>query len=188
MKSREGKFCNNAAKMKGLQLVELHKWEVAFNMMMCRPGVQETTASKVLRIHSMIAITMTKGMNRDFDVLDTITDYMERIVDLAEDLLVHWDIMGVSKFSLDSGVVLPLYMTALKCQNSGIRRRIIDLLFKFPRREGIWDSLLVGKTLGFVQSIEEVIIDGSIPAWCRALDVRVLTVPQEQKAYIHCRQ
>ena len=51
--------------------------------------------------------------------------------------------MGINpvSVSLQSGVIAPIYYTAIKCQNLSICREAISLLSEAPWREGAWDSL-----------------------------------------------
>lgn len=58
-------------------------------------------------------------------------------------------------FSLDIGVIIPLYMAGLKCRVSVARNRVKELLLSRPRREGLWDSGFAAKLLEWVQRIEE---------------------------------
>lgn len=79
------------------------------------------------------------------------------LVNLSGSLLEELSRMSkgpVSPFTFDFGVVVPLYLVALKCRDSFIRRRKLASLLVWPRREGIWDSAFVGKMSSWVQSIE----------------------------------
>ncbi|CAG7930855.1 unnamed protein product [Penicillium olsonii] len=60
-----------------------------------------------------------------------------------------------STFSMSLGIVTPLYMCATRCRDSTIRHRAIDLLSTCHRREGLWDSELVGRIARRIVSIEE---------------------------------
>lgn len=44
------------------------------------------------------------------------------------------------RFSLDMGVVPPLFYVAINCRDAVVRREAIALLAEEPRREGIWDG------------------------------------------------
>jgi hypothetical protein len=48
-------------------------------------------------------------------------------------------------FSLDTGIVLPLYFVATKCRYPTIRRKSIALLKSTPRQEGVLNSMLTGR-------------------------------------------
>jgi hypothetical protein len=55
----------------------------------------------------------------------------------------------------DTGIIEPLFVTALKCRDPFIRRNAIALLESWPHREGFWDSALVAKLAQKVVDIEE---------------------------------
>jgi hypothetical protein len=58
-------------------------------------------------------------------------------------------------FSLDTGIILPLYVVATKCRHPTNRRRSIALLKSTPRQEGVLDSLLTGRVAERLAEIEE---------------------------------
>ncbi|CAG7990299.1 unnamed protein product [Penicillium salamii] len=60
-----------------------------------------------------------------------------------------------STFSMSLGIVTPLYLCATRCRDSTIRHRAIDLVSTCNRREGLWDSELVGRITRRIVSIEE---------------------------------
>ena len=55
------------------------------------------------------------------------------------------DIDLVPMFSFNSGVIQPLYFTAIKCQNLDICQEAIALLSSSPWREGAWDSATMAR-------------------------------------------
>ncbi|KAI9727226.1 MAG: hypothetical protein M1834_008486 [Cirrosporium novae-zelandiae] len=58
-------------------------------------------------------------------------------------------------FSLDIGIVLPLFFTAIKCRDPLLRRKAIKLLGALHRREGVWDSEGATKVAEKIMEIEE---------------------------------
>lgn len=58
-------------------------------------------------------------------------------------------------FSLDNGVIIPLYDVATLCRDPILRRRAIRLLRSAPRREGIFDSQLFAIVAERVIAVEE---------------------------------
>ncbi|KAM3069497.1 Protein png1 [Clarireedia jacksonii] len=58
-------------------------------------------------------------------------------------------------FSLDIGIIPSLYVVATKCREPNIRRKAVDLLFRIPRREGIWDGFLSARIGEWIISCEE---------------------------------
>jgi hypothetical protein len=58
-------------------------------------------------------------------------------------------------FSLDIGIVTPLYVVVSRCRDPAIRRRGLQLLASCNRREGIWDSTLAARVAERLITIEE---------------------------------
>ena len=48
------------------------------------------------------------------------------------------------KIALDLGVIIQLYLVAMKCSATSVRREAIELLLNYPRWEELWDSLCQG--------------------------------------------
>ena len=60
-----------------------------------------------------------------------------------------------ASFSLDLGIIPPLFVVATKCRARKLRREAIRLLLSSPRREGMWDSILCGKAAQWIMEVEE---------------------------------
>lgn len=62
----------------------------------------------------------------------------------------------VPMFSFYAGVIQPLYLTAIKCQNLSVCREAIALLSSSPWREGAWDSATMARIAARrIQQVEE---------------------------------
>jgi hypothetical protein len=61
----------------------------------------------------------------------------------------------LASFGFEMGVIIPIYVTALKCRNLQIRQRALNILSASPRREGFWDSRLAVKMAERLIKIEE---------------------------------
>jgi hypothetical protein len=59
------------------------------------------------------------------------------------------------RFSFDLAVVPPLYTVVIKCRDPHIRRAALKLLDRYPRREGVWDSVAVSGLGRWVMTLEE---------------------------------
>lgn len=59
------------------------------------------------------------------------------------------------RFSLEVGIIPPLHMTATKCRDSALRKEAIDLLFKSPRQECLWDGVLSARVGMWIMGCEE---------------------------------
>lgn len=60
-------------------------------------------------------------------------------------------------FSLDNGVIGPLYDVATLCRDPILRRRAVDLLRSAPRREGVFDSQLYAIVAEKIIAVEEAV-------------------------------
>jgi hypothetical protein len=62
---------------------------------------------------------------------------------------------GLPSFTLDMALIPALYLTAIKCRTSWIRRSAISLLHSLPGREGLWDARIHARVAERVVGIEE---------------------------------
>lgn len=81
-------------------------------------------------------------------------------------------------FSLDLGIIVPLYVIVSRCRDPSIRRRGLQLLASCNRREGIWDSTLSARVAERIIAIEEegamshpVLYASQIPEYARIRDL-----------------
>jgi hypothetical protein len=58
-------------------------------------------------------------------------------------------------FSFDLGVIPPLFLAVVKCRVSEIRKKALQLLTNYPRREGVWDSVMMAALGKWVIEMEE---------------------------------
>lgn len=91
-------------------------------------------------------------------------------------------------FSFDLGVLAPLYITITKCRDREVRQDAIELLLKYPRREGIWHSAVTAAFGRWLVRLEEegvVDVDGNfeIPEEKRVRNSS-LTYHKERKVII----
>ncbi|KAL1888290.1 hypothetical protein Sste5346_009682 [Sporothrix stenoceras] len=61
--------------------------------------------------------------------------------------------------SFDIQILGPLYFTAMKCRDAGIRRRALAMLQYAPRREGLWNAHVAHATAKRVIEFEESKLD-----------------------------
>ena len=59
------------------------------------------------------------------------------------------------KYTSDSGIVGPLYLTAMWCPDPSIRRQAIALLYESSRKEGIWGGVLMAKMVKQAMAAEK---------------------------------
>jgi hypothetical protein len=102
----------------------------------------------------------------------TIVSQASRLLAIQEELANRKKICRYrSSFSFDIGFVLSLYIVAMKCREGKTRRAALALLRKYPRREGVWDSVVVSAIAAWIMGLEGQFEEGADEA-----------VPEERRA------
>lgn len=119
---------------------------------------EDEACIKVLRLyHLYLGIRLGVGvLQEDFRELafDQFEAQFEEMLALCRDLLhVGEDSLPVCSSGL--GVVIPLHMIGHRCRNASIRKEAVDLLLKASRREGLWDSSIVGRIAATSSRLEQ---------------------------------
>ena len=63
-------------------------------------------------------------------------------------------------FTFIEQLITPIYVVGYSCPHSPTRREAIRLLLSTRRREGLWDTFIVGKIMEWIMDIEEEFIKG----------------------------
>ena len=169
----------------------LERWLVAFQAFLRNHETVLDTrglqAARTLQISHSFAIiylnVTTVNVFNDETAWDHFTKHFEDVVNLAA-LIVEPSTSENSKhkrghdFTLDMNTVAPLYAVAHKCRHPVIRRKAVSLLYKAPRQEGIWDSVVTARVAERLIGIEEsglgnVTCCEDVPDWARISDVDV---------------
>ncbi|KAF8857189.1 hypothetical protein BDZ45DRAFT_803478 [Acephala macrosclerotiorum] len=170
-------------------LARIRQWDRAFRAMTGYQTMKDESGMLLLRLHYKTAIFALSAISLDPMAYDKHRDLMLEIVNLSSRVLEEFQRLGVPFFTPDLGVILPLYLVGMKCRFWDIRARIINLLLRESRREGIWDSILAGKIVEWVKGVEEKHMEGGvIPSWARAEPVNTSFDLQERRATIVCFQ
>jgi len=158
---------NDVFMRKETAIAELRLWYSSFEPMMKKGHIPETVGSLMLRTHFKVAVmTLETTLHTKFQDTPEMWD----IVDLSRKILISLGSSSGPKFALDVGVVIPLYLVGVKCSSTSLRREAIELLLKYPRREGLWDSVVAGNVVEWILDVESVYEDrarGRIPEWAR---------------------
>lgn len=162
-------------------LAELRLWYSSFESMMKKGPMQETAGSLMLRMHFKVAVMLVET---SLQTKPTDTPEMWDIVDLCRKVLIELGGSGSPRFALDVGVVIPLYLVGIKSSVVSLRRDAQELLTNYPRREGLWDSVVSGKVVEWILEVEMVYEDrarGQIPAWARMRSMgMIVNVPERR--------
>ncbi|MCJ1306946.1 hypothetical protein MMC25_000590 [Agyrium rufum] len=145
--------------------VALEEWYLNFRNFLSanRPTLspKDLRGTLLLQMHYTMMIVLLKTCLAGTEVIyDEFDPDFARIVGLADTLLdpVKRTGLGIEPLpcnSFETGVIAPLYYTAIKCRLSSVRRKAIALLWLSPRKEGIWERVMAGKLARRVVGIEE---------------------------------
>ncbi|KAJ2967075.1 hypothetical protein NQ176_g9845 [Zarea fungicola] len=137
-----------------------------------RLSLRELLGFQILRIYHTVAQILVGSVGNDLDecVFDDYTSHFECILDGTADILVASEAMryqdvaaGLNSqslnFTIDLGLIPPVYFTALKCRVPRVRRRAIALLAHSLHQEGIWNGKLAAIVSEKVMDIEESLIN-----------------------------
>lgn len=115
---------------------------------------------------------------------DRFNPLFERVIDLATRYISYLkskgtDSYSTTTFTLESGAIPAIFLAGMKCRDSVIRRRAVDLLKTTPCQEGMSEGSLIGRWLEEFVRFEEsgialegtVLLPEQIPEAARWLDV-----------------
>lgn len=147
---------------------QLERWLQTLNGFLTnysvKMGSKELRGAVVLKIHHITCRILLEATLYDHETgFDDLTDEFARIVGLSETLSsIPSAIPGAGTkpaYSFDMGILPPLYYTAVRCRDPIIRRKALALLSASPRREGVWDSLVLAAIVRWVIGEEESDLD-----------------------------
>jgi hypothetical protein len=132
--------------------IELKSWMTAHVPVLSaarKPtGAQDFVGALTLRIHALTLLISLRSVFFDDGVQSKAHDvflpeYCE-IVALAREVSCHPNF--VKSFVFDAGIVPSLFVVVTKCGDQMVRREAINILrVCSPRREGVWDALMVAR-------------------------------------------
>jgi hypothetical protein len=122
-------------------------------------GTVYNPAALVLTLYQKSVVLILATVRNPSELIyDSYLPEFQYITNTCSRLLRAEGLTGTSKnkrFSFEVGIIPPLHFTATKCRDPIIRREAIDLLFSYPRQEGMWDSILCGRIGTWIASCEE---------------------------------
>jgi len=126
----------------------LHTWNGKFEKYLNNPtskfSRQEQLAINILIINHRVSITNAATCTDPGEtIFDNFDPEFDEIVTLAATVLRsrnNTDSPHTLDFSLDMGIIYPLYWTAIKCREPWIRQRAMSLLRSINFQEGVWEA------------------------------------------------
>ncbi|KAM0276169.1 hypothetical protein ACHAQH_007021 [Verticillium albo-atrum] len=142
------------------------EWQVAFAVLLAAQGDGASDAARMCRLYYMtMTVYLGTALTRSECVFDEHMTTFASIVAVAGEILQAEEARGAlspenegARFSFESGVVPPLYYTAVKCRHPGLRRAAIRLLRRkgmMDCKENLWDARLVARIATRVVELEE---------------------------------
>ncbi|KAL4736789.1 hypothetical protein BDV11DRAFT_8107 [Aspergillus similis] len=132
------------------------------------PEVQQSDlcASLLLRIYYHAALLWVHVvLDRDENGHDNFTADFESLMSHAEEILCLTSPTRVTEkaraketetaFSLEAEIIAPMYYAAIRCRNPFLRRRALNILFQYSKREGMWDAQIYAQVAKVVVEFEE---------------------------------
>lgn len=142
------------------KLQDYENWVAAFDPLLTRARnsgdgrlLRSATALRIYHLTCYLGVIATIVSFRENYYNQT--HLLAEIVALAKSLRRNEKPENEWGFSTEMQLVFPLSMVAWKYRHRACRREAIRLLLAFPRREGLWDGLFIGKTAQWVANIEE---------------------------------
>lgn len=174
-----------------------NQWSAAFDAFLQTRGASLDDGEKkgvaMLEIQQEIGFLSLQLGRTYFDdqtLWDQFMPLFNQIVSLAAEILDFGSkTRRYPTFSLDMGIVGPLYEVASRCRDPIIRRKAISLMKSRCMQEGVWNSILTAKVAERLVEIEEEGLGDvknchDIPDWARLSFVAPIFDPAGRRAVI----
>ncbi len=144
------------------------RWESAFEALFqgsqCHPTQKDSAAAMILTMQNKACYTaMSCGFTGSEMYSDSQLPVFLDILRLAEIVISQIkkrESANRAIFSFDGPISGSIYIVASMCRERHTRRRAISMLESTPRREGIWDSILMANIAKTAMEIEERGLEG----------------------------
>ena len=112
---------------------------------------RDLQAASLLKVHWLVCTITTEGVltPTKFSTPD-FTAKFQKILALCKSIVAAENAAKPPQFSMEYGIIGPLYFTALNCRDPDIRRQVLEVL-STPRREGMWDSQVIAYILDCIE-------------------------------------
>jgi hypothetical protein len=182
-------------------LQEYKRWDRAFRPLLTHArslaACQETfLQASTLRLHWLSGYLSIASNNSRCSLVnnDLFTKHLEELVEIARKLLLQTTQDLESGFVFDMQIIVPLMTVGWVYRHRALRKEAVELLLRSPRKEGVWDGIVVGKVMEWLAAIEEDGLDLDeeeeeyVPEWAAAHCIEMDFDPEKRAAYVSCLQ
>jgi hypothetical protein len=185
-------------------LKEYERWDDAFRPLLNISRSRSASESdfllaSTLRLHWLAGYMSIASNNSRSSLVNNgkFRTELEELVEIARLLLdpskQGRDDMEGQKFVFDMQIIVPLMTVGWIYRHRALRREAIELLLRSPRKEGVWDGIVVGKIMGWLAGIEEEGLDDEaedeyVPEWAAARCIKMNFDTVRREASVSCLQ
>jgi hypothetical protein len=173
----------------------LERWRVAFQPVWTHSntpaGANDFQCAAILNLQSFCGvICFSAAATNDGCIYDTFLPEFQQMVWLIRSILERAEAVrvdGAAKvFSFSIGVITNMYFVMNRCRDRAIRRELVELCYKYPRRDAAWDSEMVAAVgRGHIEKEEHGIKDSKpIPESSRVRLMEVNIPPGKREVFI----
>jgi hypothetical protein len=182
-------------------LREYERWDKAFQPLLTharsRAACQERFLhASTLRLHWLSGYLSIASNNNRCSLVNNgrFTRELEELVDIARILLSETNRELEGGFVFDMQIIVPLMTVGWVYRHRALRREAVELLLRSPRKEGVWDGIVVGKIMAWLARIEEDGLDLGddeeeyVPEWAAARCIKMDFDSEKREAHVSCLQ
>ncbi|CZT13641.1 uncharacterized protein RAG0_17143 [Rhynchosporium agropyri] len=135
------------------------QWRQAYAPLLRRARIGNAGAN-TLRAATMLHVQYLSGYLWVSASSPRLEMYYRKYTSELQELVECCKMLGAENeaedfFSLDFRVVLPLQVVVWNYHHRALRREVLDIFRRCPRREGMWDTKIIRAIVEWVASIEE---------------------------------
>ncbi|KAE8447196.1 hypothetical protein EG329_011027 [Mollisiaceae sp. DMI_Dod_QoI] len=183
-------------------LKEYERWDDAFRPLLNHSRSknvphEEFLLASTLRLHWLAGYMSIASNNSHSSLVNDgrFTTELEELVDIARILLDQpQKAEGGGGFVFDMQIIVPLMTVGWIYRHRALRKEAIQLLLRSPRKEGVWDGIVVGKIMAWLAGIEEEGLrpgdedQDYVPEWAAARCIKMSFDTVKRAASVSCLQ
>jgi len=181
---------------------EYERWDDAFRHLLNRSRSrsapeEDFLLASTLRLHWLSGYLSIASNNSYSSLVNNgrFTTELEELVGISRILLGRGEELGNGGFTFDMQIIVPLMTVGWIYRHRALRREAIELLLRSPRKEGVWDGIVVGKIMAWLAGIEEEGLDDVaiededyVPEWAAARCIKMSFDTERHEASVSCLQ